>query len=153
MVFLKRIYAKLHSSILKGAVTHGPNVPHVSLTFDDGPSAEWTPAILETLDRFNVKATFFVLGEQLEKHPDLARELHEKGHELASHLYSHDSTVADDDERFLDEAKQTSGFIAEITGSPPRFLRFPFAYMGTQKPRKIEQKLQMPHSRPIIHSG
>ncbi len=56
-----------------------------ALTFDDGPSGEYTPAVLDALRAEGVHATFFVLGRQAREHPDIVRRIVEEGHELASH--------------------------------------------------------------------
>jgi len=61
----------------------------VALTFDDGPDPEGTPRILELLGRRGVRATFFLLGKQIEKAPDLARRIAAEGHEIALHGYAH----------------------------------------------------------------
>lgn len=63
---------------------------HAVLTFDDGPDPEATLAVLEALDRARARATFFVLGTQVESHPDLARELVARGHEVGLHGYGHE---------------------------------------------------------------
>jgi len=62
----------------------------VALTFDDGPSPEHTPKVLDLLDRAGVKATFFVIGRKAEKHPDLVKEIARRGHALGVHGYVHD---------------------------------------------------------------
>ncbi|MBR5440943.1 MAG: polysaccharide deacetylase family protein [Prevotella sp.] len=64
----------------------------IYLTFDDGPIPESTPFLLETLDRYGVKATFFVVGENVEKHPDLFRQIVERGHQIGNHTYHHFSS-------------------------------------------------------------
>ena len=61
----------------------------VWLTLDDGPDPVDTPSILDLLDRHGAKATFFVIGEKAEKHPDLIREIHRRGHQIGNHSYSH----------------------------------------------------------------
>ena len=61
----------------------------VALTFDDGPNPRTTPRILATLREQNVKATFFVVGSQVEKHPDLLRQIVEEGHVIGNHTYDH----------------------------------------------------------------
>jgi peptidoglycan-N-acetylglucosamine deacetylase len=61
----------------------------VALTFDDGPHAQGTPAVLEALDRAGATATFFLVGEQVERRPTLAAEIAAAGHEVAAHGYSH----------------------------------------------------------------
>lgn len=59
------------------------------LTFDDGPSVNVTPQILDILDNYNVKATFFVIGSSAEKNPDLVKREHNSGHAIGNHTYSH----------------------------------------------------------------
>jgi len=61
----------------------------VYLTFDDGPIPEATPFILETLDRFNAKATFFMVGENAVKYPHLLEEVRRRGHQVGNHTYNH----------------------------------------------------------------
>jgi len=61
----------------------------VYLTFDDGPIPEVTPKVLEILDRYQVKATFFMVGENIDKHPEVFRQVLEAGHSVANHTYNH----------------------------------------------------------------
>lgn len=61
----------------------------VYLTFDDGPIPEVTPRVLEILDRYGVKATFFMVGENIDKHPDIFRQVVAGGHSVGNHTYNH----------------------------------------------------------------
>jgi peptidoglycan/xylan/chitin deacetylase (PgdA/CDA1 family) len=61
----------------------------LALTFDDGPHPITTPLILDTLRRFRVRATFFVVGAKVDEHPEMVRRIHEAGHQVACHTYSH----------------------------------------------------------------
>lgn len=71
-------------------VTHGPRgSKRVALTFDDGPS-DYTPQVLHVLKRFNVRATFFELGQQVARYPSYARRVLALGHEIGNHSYDHD---------------------------------------------------------------
>src|SRR5512143_2370632 len=97
----------------------------VALTFDDGPWEASTPQILDILKEQGVKATFFVIGENVRLHPELARRAHEEGHELANHSMSHPwifkmtfSSIRRDIELCQDE-------IEKITDYRPRFFRQP----------------------------
>ena len=63
--------------------------PQPTLTFDDGPHPEGTPAVLDALDSAGAKAIFFLVGEQVERYPELATEIERRGHELAIHGYCH----------------------------------------------------------------
>jgi len=59
------------------------------LTLDDGPDPVDTPAILDLLDSYQARATFFVIGKKAERHPDLIREIHRRGHQIGNHSWSH----------------------------------------------------------------
>src|SRR5699024_7450184 len=61
----------------------------IALTFDDGPSAMYTPGVLQLLEQYQAKATFFCIGQNIENHPDLTKAILEKGHVLGNHSYSH----------------------------------------------------------------
>jgi len=61
----------------------------IFLTFDDGPIPDVTPFIINTLQRYNIKATFFCVGENIKKHPDLFNRLLENGHKVGNHTYNH----------------------------------------------------------------
>jgi len=137
LFWVRKAYLRAHSTLLKGAITQGPLGDKVALTFDDGPDARFTPQVLDILDKHEARATFFVLGERVEEFPDLAKEMVARGHELAVHLYTHDRAVAKDDARFKDELTRTRDAIKTTTGADPLFLRFPFAYLGRQKPSLI----------------
>jgi peptidoglycan/xylan/chitin deacetylase (PgdA/CDA1 family) len=84
------------TSQLFGPVTaRGPREGRrVALTFDDGPNAEWTPALLDLLEAMNVRATFFVIGRWAERQPRLLRKLIAAGHALGNHSYSHPTLAA-----------------------------------------------------------
>lgn len=73
-----------------------PGSRTAALTFDDGPSPEFTPRILDALDKAGVKATFFAMGYNASQHPDLIREIAARGHEIGNHTWSHlDQTTLD----------------------------------------------------------
>lgn len=61
----------------------------ICLTFDDGPIPELTPEVLRILDRYGAKATFFMVGDNVKRHPDVFREVMEKGHAVGNHTYHH----------------------------------------------------------------
>jgi peptidoglycan/xylan/chitin deacetylase (PgdA/CDA1 family) len=70
-----------------------PGTEGVALTFDDGPAPESTPVLLDLLDRHNLSATFFVVGEQAKKHPELLRKILAHGHSIGNHSLRHDSLL------------------------------------------------------------
>jgi peptidoglycan/xylan/chitin deacetylase (PgdA/CDA1 family) len=69
---------------------HGPEAPEIALTFDDGPSPDTTPRVLELLSNAGVQATFFVVGRKALQHPQLVRDIAAGGHELGLHGFEHD---------------------------------------------------------------
>lgn len=89
----------------------------VFLTFDDGPSKTVTPHILEILENYNVKATFFVLGSRVEIYPELVKEEFEKGNYIANHGYSHKySYIYESIDNIINEYKQTENLIKNAIG-------------------------------------
>jgi peptidoglycan/xylan/chitin deacetylase (PgdA/CDA1 family) len=137
--FRRALYGA-QSVLQRGALSRGPHRPQVALTFDDGPDPRWTGAIAEILARHGARASFFMVGEQVERHPELARDVVRQGHEPCVHLYSHRSEVADDPARFEREVRDSVALITRVTGRSPTFLRFPFAHLGAQRPRRIERR-------------
>lgn len=105
----------------------------IALTFDDGPDPVDTPAILELLRQYEAKATFFVIGQRVEKYPALARREAAEGHEIANHTYSHKynkrKPAADQIE---DEIIKTERSIVEATGHKPYLFRPPGGYYNEQ---------------------
>ncbi len=94
----------------------------VALTFDDGPS-ESTPRLLDLLDRFNATATFFQVGLNADRLPDIAREVSRRGHEIGNHTYSHAMLPTADVETEVARAQQVLG---EVHGGVPRWFRAPY---------------------------
>lgn len=98
---------------------------YIYLTFDDGPSDN-TLTILDTLDAYGVKATFFVIGTENEEYQELYRQIVERGHTLGMHSYSHKySSLYESKESFADEIEREQDLIEEVTGLRPWLFRFP----------------------------
>ena len=76
----------------------------VYLTFDDGPIPEATPFVLDTLDRFGVKATFFMVGDNVRKYPDIYRMVVERGHRVGNHTFNHIGGFRHSSEEYLENA-------------------------------------------------
>ncbi|SCG63073.1 bifunctional polysaccharide deacetylase/glycosyltransferase family 2 protein [Micromonospora zamorensis] len=99
----------------------------IALTFDDGPDPVWTPEVLRVLDAHQVKGTFFVLGSQVARHPDMARNLVEGSHELGVHTFTHpDLSELSGWRRDLEYA-QTQLALAAVTGVRTSLVRFPYS--------------------------
>lgn len=101
----------------------------VFLTFDDGPSKDVTPLILDLLKQENIKATFFVLGNRVEQNPEIVNRMFEEGHYIANHGYSHKySSIYTNTQTILDEYNKTEQCIKIALNNPDynsRVFRFP----------------------------
>lgn len=96
------------------------------LTFDDGPTAENTVSVLDTLKERNIKATFFVVGENVEKHPEVAKRIVEDGHTIGIHCYSHDyETIYASVDSYLADFEKAYNIVYEVTGVKAELFRFP----------------------------
>lgn len=101
------------------------------LTIDDGPYPDTTPAVLDILEKEGVRATFFVVGRQVEKYPQLVKAEHEAGHGIGNHTYSHDyNQLYQSPAHFLAEIHKTEDLIYNITGLRPRVIRVPGGTAG-----------------------
>ncbi|MFJ9029613.1 polysaccharide deacetylase family protein [Streptomyces sp. NPDC102274] len=96
------------------------------LTFDDGPDPDYTPGILRTLRRYDVRAMFFVCGETADTHRDLLREADGDGHIICNHTWSHPLMTALRPSRIRDEMGRTSQVVEDILGYPPLWYRAPY---------------------------
>ncbi|OIQ55524.1 peptidoglycan-N-acetylglucosamine deacetylase [Moorella thermoacetica] len=104
----------------------GPSLPQVALTFDDGPDPRYTPVILATLARWQVRATFFMVGEQAQAYPDLVRRVYEEGHDIGNHTLSHRHGWLTLPARTVQEWEKAQDILAGITSTVPRFFRPPW---------------------------
>lgn len=107
-------------------VTNGPNVKRVALTFDDVPDPRFTPQILDILKKYNVKATFFVNGQRVLNHPELAKRIHDEGHVIGNHSFTHPDFNNLTMPEFKKEIKKTEQAIFPITGYIPKMIRPPY---------------------------
>ena len=108
------------------AIKHGlRNSMKVALTFDDGPFV-FTGRILDTLAAYGVKATFFMVGIQVEKYPEIAARIVEEGHEIGNHTYSHKHLTQVDSAIWKYQIDQCSDAIYEATGVLPKLFRPPY---------------------------
>ena len=102
---------------------------HVGLTFDDGPHAEGTPAVLETLREAGATATFFLVGEQVERMPALAAEVAAAGHAIGVHCRRHRNLMFLTPGQLDDDLDRALDAIAGATGVEPTLYRPPFGIL------------------------
>jgi peptidoglycan/xylan/chitin deacetylase (PgdA/CDA1 family) len=103
--------------------------PVVAFTFDDGPGPNWTPMVLDALDLAQVPATFFMVGEQLQKHAGLVRDRMAR-HEIGNHSWSHDDLATLDRPKVEDELARTHEMIQKVFGRTPTLMRPPYGHLG-----------------------
>ncbi len=109
----------------------------VALTFDDGPDAQWTPQILDILKAKNVKATFFVIGENAEANPGLVQRILAENHELGNHTYTHPDLSDTPQQAVSLELNATQRLVEALTGRSLRLFRPP--YLGDAEPTDDDQ--------------
>lgn len=120
-------YEKKYPDLYAGATFPGDNTSDlkVYLTFDDGPS-DLTPQVLDLLDKYNAKATFFVVHTDNEEYTSYLKEIVDRGHTLALHSYSHDyNKIYKSVDAFLEDFNQVYNWVYEETGVRPTLFRFP----------------------------
>ena len=99
----------------------------IALTFDDGPSPRWTPRIAAALTRLHVPATFFVVGSEVVRHPDVVRRLHREGFELGNHTFTHGDVSALPGWEQRLQIGLTDNALAGTVGIRPRLFRPPYS--------------------------
>ena len=108
----------------------------VYLTFDDGPNSYTTPKVLNILKKNHVKATFFVIGKNVESNPEIVKRAYEEGHYIANHGYDHNNKeLYKSEESFIKEIKKTDIQIGKAIGRKDycsHIFRFPNGYMSKQ---------------------
>lgn len=123
----------------------------VYLTFDDGPSAN-TQKILEILERYNAKATFFVTGTN-QNYNYLIKEAHDKGHTIGLHTYCHDyKIVYSSVDAYFDDLTKVGNMVKDLIGYTPRYIRFPGGSSNTVS-RKYVPGIMTTLSKEVINRG
>lgn len=111
----------------------------VALTFDDGPSPVWTPQILDALKRAHVKATFFMLGKNVEQYPDIARRVVAEGHEIGNHTYDHHVILFYRHRRLQKEIRDCEKAIRDATGVTTTYFRPPKAWLTNHEKNVVKK--------------
>lgn len=120
------IYAANTETDAKNDVRKLPLPGTVALTFDDGPNPIYTRQILAVLKKYNIKATFFVVGANAKKYPDVIKEIHDQGHIIASHSQTHPMLTKISEKQLQTEVAEPSEIVVGIIGIKPKCLRYPF---------------------------
>jgi len=110
------------------------------MTFDDGPSATLTPKLLDLLAAHHIKATFFVIGENVAEHPEIVERAAREGHEIANHSWSHPNFGKMSDEGVRRQLSRTDDAIKNATGVRPTLLRPPYGSITARQKRWIHDE-------------
>ena len=134
--------APLFGRVIDGAGVHEPVV---AITFDDGPSPDTTPRVLDALRAADARATFFVLGRHAEQHPEIVQRIAREGHELANHTYGHGILVFASQRDITRELLRTAPAAARLGQSPaapvPRAARLPEPVRGAcRSPARVPRR-------------
>lgn len=98
----------------------------IAFTFDDGPNSKTTNKLLDNLDKYNARVTFFVVGNRVKTYEDILKRAYNMGNLIGSHTYNHKNLFELDDNQIVDEIKKTNDVIKEVTGSDTLYLRPPY---------------------------
>jgi peptidoglycan-N-acetylglucosamine deacetylase len=141
-------FATPHAGVEAAPLDLNPAHPaaegQVAITFDDGPHPDGTPKILEVLAEFDVKATFFLVGEQVVKRPALARQIVAQGHTVGLHGYIHRPHPTRKAHAMLEDYERGAYAIADATGVEPRLHRPPYGIYSPATLRMARERGMQP---------
>ena len=104
--------------------------PYLCLTFDDGPRKAQTLKTLSILKKYNIKATFFVVGENIEYQKDVLKEVFSQGHEIGNHMYAHENINKISKNEIKESIVKTNNLIKEVTGKDSKIIRPPYGIVN-----------------------
>ena len=110
------------------------------MTFDDGPSEKLTPELLDLLAQHHIHATFFVIGENVVRHPEILQRALREGHEIGSHSWSHPAFAKMADTKVRAELQKTDDAIKEAIGQRPILLRPPYGSITARQKQWINEE-------------
>jgi len=137
----------LPSEFSGATVTHSSGLsgePYVAMTFDDGPHPRNTPRLLDILRARNIKATFYVIGQNVDRYPGIVRRIVAEGHEIGNHTYTHRKLTALGDSEVGTEMRRTEDAIVRAAGVKPRTMRPPYGALLTRQRGMIFSEFSYP---------
>src|ERR1700731_365633 len=114
--------------------------PYIAMTFDDGPSAKLTPKLLDLLAAHHIKATFFLIGQNVAENPEIAARETREGHEIANHSWSHPNLAKMSDDGVRGQLRKTDEAIRSAAGIGPTLLRPPYGSITARQKKWINQE-------------
>jgi peptidoglycan-N-acetylglucosamine deacetylase len=112
---------------------------NLAITFDDGPNPRITPSLLDLLERYDTRATFFLIGRHVRAFPSLAKEIAFRGHAVGNHTETHPHLTFLSPRRVAAELESCRDAIQAVTGQQPRWMRPPFGFRGPQVGRAVRR--------------
>lgn len=104
----------------------------VALTYDDGPYPVYTEQIIQVLDKYQVKATFFMIGKQVQRYPEIAKMVMDRGHVIANHTYDHPHNLeACSPSQIKTELEDSERILTQLTGHRTLFFRPPCGFINS----------------------
>jgi peptidoglycan/xylan/chitin deacetylase (PgdA/CDA1 family) len=126
--------ADLHQKYHTFFIFNGPaDKRQVALSFDDAPDVNFTPKILDVLKKYGVKATFFIIGNRAEAHPDLVNRIIQEGHAVGNHSYTHPNLPKITVDEFHNQVLRTEQIIKGIAGYSPKLFRPPYGNVNADQ--------------------
>ena len=113
---------------------------YIAMTFDDGPSASLTPKLLDLLAAHHIKATFFVIGENVAEHPEIVERAAREGHEIGNHTWTHPRLDKMSDDAVRRELSRTDDAIKRAIGTRPTLLRPPYGSITSRQKNWIHKE-------------
>jgi peptidoglycan/xylan/chitin deacetylase (PgdA/CDA1 family) len=117
--------------------------PYIAMTFDDGPSPETTPRLLDILKQRNIKATFFMIGQNAERNPAIVKRILAEGHEIGNHSWTHPQLSKLPDDRVTEEINKTQSAIKDASGYTPVLMRPPYGAITARQKEWIEKQFSL----------
>ncbi len=111
-----------------------PSEDSIFLTFDDGPNIHVTPWVLDMLDKYNAKATFFCIGKNAEQHPELLERIIREGHAIGNHTYSHTKSLLENCENYVEDVDLANTFLNSNLFRPP------YGRISPAKARRLSER-------------
>lgn len=127
--FFKRLLPELN--------WHMEDTDAVYLTFDDGPNPLVTPWVMEQLDKYDAKATFFCIGKNAEQYPEIVQQLRDRGHSIGNHSYSHTKTIRLDCELYVEDVDMANEFLSTNLFRPP------YGRVGISQIRRLSERYKI----------
>ena len=115
------------------------NEKKIYLSFDDGPIPEVTPWVLNVLKQHNVKATFFCIGDNVRKYPEVFKQIISEGHQIANHSFNHLNGWKTDSKKYIENVIEAENEISKLTNSSLKLFRPPYGKIKPNQSYKLRK--------------